>query len=91
MCSHYSYNDKNIQMTTITKFLIPSRSDFFQWTDNDKTFLTNQNKFKGKGVPSVSLPSVNVLIRPAIVIWATESKAAGLSNMSVKAGLVRRA
>ncbi len=49
MYSHYNYNDKNIQATTITIFLIPSQSDFLEAWTMIKHFQPIKMKFKGKG------------------------------------------
>ncbi len=49
MCSHYNCNNKNIKKTTITIFLILSRSDFFDARTMIKCFQQIKIKLKGKG------------------------------------------
>ncbi len=49
MSSHYNYNDKNIQTTTVTVFLIPSRSNIFEARTTTKHFQPIKIEFKGQG------------------------------------------
>ncbi len=55
MCSHNNHNDKNIQMTTITIFLIPSLSYFFHTGATIKRFQPIKIMFEGKWRASICL------------------------------------